>query len=95
MERVTIGKLRNQLSAYLRKLRAGETIFVLDRDTVIARVEPATEVESDDERIARLEAKGVLRRGKKPWDPGILKGPAPAVGKSVLEALLEEREEGR
>ena len=94
MERVTIGKLKNQLSAYLRKVRAGETILVLDRDTVIARLTPATEAETDDERLARLEAKGVLRRGREPWDPRKLKGPAPAAGKSVLEALLEEREEG-
>ena len=33
-------------------------------------------------------------RGREPWDPRKLKGPAPAAGKSVLEALLEEREEG-
>ena len=46
MERVTIGKLKNQLSAYLRKVRAGETILVLDRDTVIARLTPATEAET-------------------------------------------------
>jgi len=95
MERVTIGKLRNRLSAYLRKVRAGETILVLDRDTVIARLTPATEAETDDERLARLEAKGVLRRGKKPWDPSILRGPVSAEGGGALQALLDEREEGR
>lgn len=95
MERVTIGKLRNQLSAYLRRVRAGETVLVLDRDTVIARLEPATEAETDDERIARLEAKGVLRRGRKPWDPSVLRDDPPTPDKSVLEALLEERAENR
>ena len=32
MERVTISQLRTNLSAYLKKVRAGETVLILDRD---------------------------------------------------------------
>ena len=98
MERVTIGKLRNQLSAYLRKVKAGETVLVMDRNTVVARIEPARAAESDKERLARLEAKGIIRRPKEPWNPdhviAMLKNDPPKSTKSAVEALLEEREEG-
>lgn len=98
MERVTIGKLRNQLSAYLRKVKAGETVLVMDRDTVVARIEPARASETADEKLARLEAQGIVRRPKEPWNPEqlaeFLKKPRPKSRKSVVDALLEEREKG-
>jgi len=104
MERVTIGKLRNQLSAYLRKVRAGETVVVCDRNTPVARLEPVTrrvDSETSEERVARLVAEGKLIPPKAPiphaklmeilrQDPPISKS-----GKSLLDALLEERAEGR
>ena len=37
---VRVAKLKARLSAYLRKVRDGETITVLDRDTPIARLVP-------------------------------------------------------
>ena len=37
--KATISDLRNRLSDYLRKVRAGETVLVLDRDRPIARIE--------------------------------------------------------
>ncbi len=37
---VRVAELKAHLSAYLRKVRAGETITVLDRDTPIARLVP-------------------------------------------------------
>jgi antitoxin (DNA-binding transcriptional repressor) of toxin-antitoxin stability system len=38
-EKATTSQLKNRLSAYLKKVRAGGTILVLDRDTPIARLE--------------------------------------------------------
>lgn len=37
---VRIADLKSRLSAHLRKVRAGRTITVLDRDTPIARIVP-------------------------------------------------------
>src|SRR5688572_26861241 len=65
---VKIAELKNHLSAYLRRVRRGESILVLDRDRVIARLEPATDARGlgdADAELARLENEGVLRRGKK------------------------------
>jgi antitoxin (DNA-binding transcriptional repressor) of toxin-antitoxin stability system len=40
MKQVRIAELKARLSAYLRTVRQGETIAVLDRDTPIAQIVP-------------------------------------------------------
>ncbi len=94
MERVAIGKLKNQLSAYLRKVKAGETVIVCDRNTPIARLEPISEKENE-EILAQLAAKGVVRLPPEPWRPDQLACDPPNSQKSIVQTLLEEREEGR
>jgi len=94
MERVTIGKLKNQLSAYLRKVKAGETVIVCDRDTPVARLEPISETD-DEAALARLATKGVLRLPAEPWRPDRLSCDPPVSQTSIVQTLLEEREEGR
>ncbi len=39
MERATVSRLKNSLSAYLRKVRAGHSVVVYDRDIPIARID--------------------------------------------------------
>jgi prevent-host-death family protein len=43
MKQVRIAELKARLSEYLRAVRRGETIFVLDRDTPIAQIVPIRE----------------------------------------------------
>lgn len=66
MKSVNIAELKNRLSYYLRAVRKGESVLVRDRDRVIARIEPAGDQAggSDEERLAELERRGILRRGK-------------------------------
>ena len=40
MKRVRIAELKNRLSGYLRDVRRGESVLVLDRETPIARIDP-------------------------------------------------------
>jgi antitoxin (DNA-binding transcriptional repressor) of toxin-antitoxin stability system len=95
MEKATISQLRDRLSAYLRKVRSGETVIVFDRDRPIARIEGVTGRMDIDERMARLEAQGLVRRPTAPLLLGALREQQPRAEASVLEALLEERREGR
>jgi antitoxin (DNA-binding transcriptional repressor) of toxin-antitoxin stability system len=103
MKKAKIGELRNGLSRCLDDVRAGGTVLVYDRDKPIAEIVPLTrsktrsKADLDEERLARLEAKGAIRRGTgdlaawfKTYKP--IKIPE---GVSVLQALLEERESGR
>jgi prevent-host-death family protein len=91
---VGISELKNKLSAYLDKVRAGETVLVLDRGVPVAELTPVSDM-SDDERIARLVRKGIARPPKGPPPLHLLDEAPPAAGARVLEALLEERREGR
>jgi antitoxin (DNA-binding transcriptional repressor) of toxin-antitoxin stability system len=95
MEKVTISKIKNQLSAYLKKVKAGETILICDRDQPVARLERINTEERPDDRISRLEREGLLRRAKHPTPIDALRDAVPKPKRSVLEALLEERKEAR
>lgn len=96
MRRATITEAKNGLSALIDLVRAGESVLILDRGVPVARLGPVGAVDSDA-RLARLERAGLVRRGSGKPASRILEEPPPALpkGVSVLEALLEERREGR
>ncbi len=48
-----------------------------------------------DDRLARLESEALVRRADRPFPGELLAKPPPKPGKSVLEALIKERREGR
>lgn len=96
MEKVSVSKLKDQLSAYLKKVQDGHTLLVTDRNKPIARLEPVTRAASETERIARLVAQGIVSLPKAPpLSIEEIRRRRPVVpGARLLEALLEEREEG-
>ncbi|HUG03841.1 MAG TPA: type II toxin-antitoxin system prevent-host-death family antitoxin [Steroidobacteraceae bacterium] len=96
MEKVSVSQLKDQLSAYLKKVRAGQTVVVTDRNVPVARLEPV-KPGSEAERIAQLVQQGLVAL---PTAPPLsieeIRRRRPVVpGAGVLEALLEERREGR
>jgi prevent-host-death family protein len=96
MEKATVSEVKNRLSAYLRKVRAGKTVLVLDRGRPVARIEPVAPADrSDDERLAELERQGLIKRGRGNPLEALRRLPLPKSEKSVVEALIEERREGR
>jgi prevent-host-death family protein len=98
MKRATLTETKNNLSALVDQVQHGETILILDRGRPVARLESVLGEKDDPEgRLARLERQGLLRRATIPFSPEALatNPPRPSGGASVLEALLEERREGR
>jgi prevent-host-death family protein len=97
MEKVSISKLKDQLSAYLKKVEAGQTVVVTDRNKPVAQLTPIVRQESDNDRIARLVAQGIVRLPTKPpLDMKEFLARRPVIRNArLLEALLEERREGR
>ena len=95
MEKATISQLKNQLSAYLKKVKGGHSILILDRDQPVARLERVEREQHPDDRLARLERAGLIRRATQAIPIKALKAPAPRAKRSVLQALIEERREGR
>jgi prevent-host-death family protein len=91
----SISETKAKLSALLQRVRSGEEVTITDRGVPVARIVPIADVEVDwDERLERLERQGVIRRPRRPLDPGWLRSrPLVQARASVLEALLEERRE--
>jgi prevent-host-death family protein len=93
MKRAKISELKNELSRYLRYVRAGESVLVYDRDHPVARLEPIrpTAGVNRSDWIESLERSGLVRspvaRLPADWlDRRV------AVSGDVVGALLDERE---
>jgi prevent-host-death family protein len=83
MKQVRIAELKARLSEYLRAVRRGETIAVLDRNTPVAQIAPIRE--------------GVALRVRKPapGTPPPNRVPLPKAAKlsvDVVQLLLQERQ---
>jgi len=83
MKQVRIAELKARLSEYLRAVRRGETIAVLDRETPVAEIVPVR------------DRTGL--RGRKPAPgtppPNRVRLPKPAnLDVDVVQLLLEERQ---
>jgi len=93
-----VSHLKNNLSAYLRKVRAGHSIVIYDRDVPIARLERIESTGSSSDQLASLHAKGVTRLptgGES--SAAILAGmrrPLPHAGR-LREAVQQDRSEDR
>ena len=100
MKSVQIGELKNHLSAHLREVRKGEEIIIRDRNLPVARIIPYVP-ESIEEQERMLIAEGIMRPPKNPpkdrerWLKEFLAKPRPKVsGRTAIQAVLDEREEG-
>lgn len=67
MPSVQIAELKNNLSAYLRKVRTGEEVIICDRKSPIAKIVPLSTVDFDLEE-RELIAKGLMRPPLQPFD---------------------------
>lgn len=95
MEKATISELKNHLSAYLKKVRAGHSVLIFDRNQPVARLERVEGGAAHDDKLARLERAGLLRRASAPPRVKELRAAPPRAARSVTQALLDERSEGR
>jgi prevent-host-death family protein len=99
MRKATITETKNQLSALIDRVRHGETIVITDRGRPVARLVSALTGAAEDPegRLARLERRGGLRLATAPPPRALIMKKLPKTRKpsGVLDALLDERREGR
>lgn len=89
MREISLEEAKTRLTELLHWVQAGEEVLILDQGVPVARITPA--ITPSESKLMRLEHLGLLRRGKGRLN---LQGlPLPTSKASVLEALLEEREE--
>ncbi len=63
--RVGTKELKNRLSHYVRRVRAGELVEITDRGTVVAEIRAVVATRHEDAALAQLEADGVITREDK------------------------------
>ncbi len=90
MERIGIREMRQNLSRYARRARAGESFVITDRGSEIAQLVPAAARAS---AVDRLVAERNARRGHGSLVDVIEELPEPIAGPSTQETLDELRAE--
>jgi antitoxin (DNA-binding transcriptional repressor) of toxin-antitoxin stability system len=83
-----IKDLKNRLSFYLREVKKGERILIIDRDQVIATILPVGRGEEDSKLISLVKEGFASWRGGKPTGS---QRSVKIAGKTVSEIVLEER----
>ena len=95
MTTVSISELKANLSRYVREVRRGGEVQVLDRGAPVARLVPPAAVSSSQDNRGvrdRLIRQGLLRPGKGAAG-AILNEPLLALPVSLSEALAEDRDD--
>jgi prevent-host-death family protein len=95
MKTVPVAELKASLSAYLRRVKAGEDVLVTERGRPIARLTPAGTA-GWPSHLESMEAQGLITAGVGKLPSGFWRLPRPKDPKGlVMRGLLEEREGGR
>jgi len=103
MIRATISEVKNGLSAYLRRVKSGESVLVMERRTPVARIVPVghdagsvqeMDAVDRDAKLTRLVQAGIVTRRSAGSSREALGQPVGRGGR-LLEAVLEERSEER
>lgn len=97
MKTATITQAKNQLSALIDQVQAGETIVILERGRAVARLEPVAGQTDPSGRLARLERAGLIKSGTGAPPLDLIRTPGPSLGpgNSLVEAVIDERRSGR
>ncbi len=95
MTQVSVSELKTRLSQYLREVRRGGEVQILDRGRPVARLTglPGPRAEPDEERLERLERAGIVRRGRGNIAQYLKEHPPLKLGTDLSAALQEERED--
>ena len=95
MKTATVSKLKASLSAYLRRVKAGEEILVTERRQPVAKLSPSNRTPVVFQHLAEMEKPGLVKCGSGKLPKGFWSLPRPKDPKGlILEAVLKEREDG-
>jgi prevent-host-death family protein len=97
MRIASVSSAKNNLSALLQAVRAGQTVLITDRGVPVARLEPVGTSAAGGAALEALVRSGVIGPARRPLSAGALRRlPRPSLpsGVSAADALVAEREEG-
>ncbi len=93
MRRVSVTDLKNRLSEYLRLVKRGETVEIMERSIPIARIEGISARQGKVEsRLEILIREGLVARAEHAPDPRWLAPPPVPCRIDPVKVLLEDRD---
>ena len=101
MIRATISEVKDGMSAYLRQVKAGESVLIMERRTPVAYLVPVAQVArsakdadgvNEEARLLRLEQAGVVVR-RDSGSPLKALGTPLRTSAALMQALLDDRSE--
>jgi len=98
MKKASVTEAKNNLSALIDGLKGGSPVLIVDRGRPVARLEPVTGLEAEPGgRLSRLVRSGIVRPRREAPPRTLFSDQPPhaKAGASALEALLDERRQGR
>ena len=96
MRTVNIADLKNNLSAYLERVRAGEELLVKDRNRPVARLVPLAPGGDPEAEELEMAAAGLIRLPDEELPDSFWKMPAPEVSLAdAVGAVRAGRDEDR
>jgi prevent-host-death family protein len=93
MKAVSVSELKAGLSRYIRVVRRGGEVQILERGVPVARLVGMTPSGADRDRIPRLVRAGVLRQARGDIRAVLASPPIAAPEAAVSEALSANRED--
>ena len=95
MKTTTVTKLKASLGKYLKSVKAGEEVLVIERGRPIAKLTPAASADVSTERLVEMEKHGLIKLGSGKLPKGFWNLPRPKDTKGlVAKTALQEREQG-
>jgi prevent-host-death family protein len=92
MKRVSVTELKNQLSRYLRLVKRGETVEVMERSVPVARLQAVAPASIDhDAHMRRLVRDGLIIPARKGPYLDFLKRPPVPCSVDAVQILIEQR----
>ncbi len=97
MKTTSLTNLKARLSEYLARVKAGETVMVLERGKSIAKLVPILgEQEGLESRVKSLEREGKVKIGSGSIPADFWDAPRPFDAKGAgVAAILDERSDSR
>ena len=99
MKPVSIAYAKNNLSALLRRVRAGHPVIITDRGVPVAQIVAPPSSRGIPPRLIGLAERGAVRLPDRQPDVSWSSGPLPELrrssGNAAVDALLDERRTGR
>jgi len=96
MPTAAVSELKARLSDYLQKVRGGAEILITDRGKPVAKLVPIPRSKNLRKSLVKMEKRGLIKIGSGRLSKEFWALPRPEDPEGwVLQALLEERAEGR